>query len=66
MTNAREIEEAVKKLLNEALTRFREWFAAFDTNAWDAQIEADAAAGKLDQLAEEAAQDLQGGKARQI
>ena len=47
------LELLVKSLSPEELAKFREWFAEFDAQIWDRQIEADAAAGKLDHLIEE-------------
>lgn len=54
MTTVRTIEQAIQKLPAKDLAEFRRWFTQFDEAAWDAQIEADAAAGKLDALAAEA------------
>lgn len=51
------VENAIKQLSAEELIKFRQWYAEFDADLWDAQIEADAAAGKLDALAEEALTD---------
>jgi len=62
MGSVKEIEEAVLRLSAAELAAFREWFAEFDAEAWDRQIEADVAAGRLDLLAEEAIKDLQGGR----
>jgi hypothetical protein len=61
-----EIERAVEQLSPEELAKFRRWFLEFDAAAWDAQIEADAAAGKFDALAEEALAEYRAGKAREI
>lgn len=61
-----EIERAIEQLSPEELANFRRWFVEFDAAAWDAQIEADAAAGKLDALAEEALAEYRAGKAREI
>ena len=47
-----EIERAIEQLSSEELAKFRRWFLEFDAAAWDAQIEADAAAGKFDALAD--------------
>ena len=47
------LELLVKSLSPEELAKFREWFAEFDAQIWDRQIEADAAAGKLDRLIDE-------------
>lgn len=60
------IEMAVKKLPPSDLAEFRRWFAEFDSSQWDAQVEADAASGKLDVLAEEALTEYRGGKAREL
>lgn len=38
----------------------------FDAAIWDAKIVADAAAGKLDALDEEALDEYRGGKAREL
>ena len=42
---------------SQTTSEFRRWFAAFDAVAWDRQLEADAPAGKLDALLEEAEND---------
>lgn len=52
------IQNAVRQLSPEDLAAFRVWFDEFDAALWDRQLEADVAAGRLDQLAEEALQDL--------
>lgn len=54
MTSIQAIEQAVQQLPTHDFAEFRRWFAQFDELAWDAQIEADANAGKLDALAAEA------------
>ena len=66
MQNAKAIEKAVQELPSEELVKFRRWFAQFDEAAWDAQIEADAAAGKLDALAVEARTEYNHGKVREL
>lgn len=54
MSNAvKSIENAVEQLGRNDLAVFREWFSTFDAAEWDAQIERDICAGKLDSLAEE-------------
>jgi hypothetical protein len=64
MGNVKSIEQAVASLPPTELAEFRRWFAAFDADAWDQQIEQDAAAGKLDHLAAEALADYRGGSVR--
>ena len=58
MGSVKEIEDAVLKLSVAELAVFRAWFVEFDGEAWDRQIEADARAGRLDALADEAIEDL--------
>jgi len=66
MSRVEEIEEAVKNLPPSELRRFRQWFASFDSETWDAQIEADAAEGKLDALASAAIAEHERGKSSEI
>jgi hypothetical protein len=54
MTTAEDIEKAVEGLAPRELARFRAWFEAFDAAQFDTAIKQDAAAGKLDALAQEA------------
>ncbi|HZT28954.1 MAG TPA: hypothetical protein VFA33_03660 [Bryobacteraceae bacterium] len=62
MSRVEDIEGQVKNLSSEELKAFRNWFASFDAEAWDAQIEADAKAGKLHSLAEKALRDHESGR----
>lgn len=62
MSKIEEIEDAVSRLSPGELASFRAWFAQFDAEAWDRQIEEDVAAGRLDALADEALSDLRGGR----
>jgi hypothetical protein len=62
MSTVQEIEDAICKLPPEDLAVFRAWFAEFDAAAWDRQFEQDVAAGRLDDLAEEALRDLREGR----
>lgn len=66
MSPVETLERAVAELPSDDLVEFRRWFAEFDAAAWDAQIEVDAAAGKLDALAAEALAEYAAGKAREI
>jgi hypothetical protein len=54
MTTAEDIEKAVEQLAPHELARFRAWFEAFDAEQFDAAIERDISAGKLDVHAKEA------------
>ena len=66
MTTIQAIEQAVQQLPAQDLAEFRRWFTKFDEAAWDAQIDADAASGKLDALAAEAVAEYRNGKAREL
>ena len=59
-----DIEKAIEQLRPRELARFRAWFEAFDANRFDAAIERDAQAGKLDGLAEEALAEHRAGMDR--
>ncbi|HEX8360589.1 MAG TPA: hypothetical protein VF613_10790 [Longimicrobium sp.] len=66
MSTIDEIAQAVSGLSPEELARFREWFRGFDAEAWDHQMEADVAAGRLDDLADEALAELRAGRTRPL
>jgi hypothetical protein len=66
MSAVEALEIAIQKLPPADLAEFRRWFAEFDAVAWDTQIESDAAAGKLDALADEALADYRTGKSREL
>ena len=61
-----ELEKNVSALLPAQLSRFREWFLAFDAENWDRQFESDAAAGRLDSLANEAIREHRDGKSTSL
>ncbi len=66
MTTVDEISGAVKRLPKKELARFRKWFAAYDANVWDRQLEADAKVGKLDALIREAQRDHRAGRTKPL
>ena len=66
MGTVKSIENAVESLPATELAEFRRWFAEFDGNAWDRQIDQDASSGKLDPLAAEALADYSTGSTRQF
>jgi hypothetical protein len=66
MTTAEDIEKAVEQLAPRELARFRAWFEAFDTQQFDAAIEQDIRAGKLDAHAEEALAAHRAGRSREL
>ena len=66
MSTVEKLEHTITTLSAEELSAFRRWFAEYDAANWDAQIEADAAAGKFDQLAAQALAEYNAGKARKL
>ncbi len=62
MSTVHEIEQAIRNLAPQDLAALRQWFAAFDAEIWDRQLEEDVAAGRLAWLAEEALRDLSEGR----
>jgi hypothetical protein len=62
MSRVEHIEGQVKSLGLDELKAFRDWFAQYDAEAWDDQIEADAKNGKLRSLAERALRDHESGR----
>jgi hypothetical protein len=62
MSRVENIEGEVKSLSVDELKAFRDWFAQFDAEAWDSQIDTDAQNGKLRSLAERALQDHRSGR----
>lgn len=62
MRTLEEIEGAIRQLSHEDLVAFRTWFAEYDAELWDQQIERDVRDGRLDQLADEAIDDLVHGR----
>jgi hypothetical protein len=57
-----EIEHAVAQLPSGDLAAFANWFEEYLADAWDRRIEADIAAGKLDQAGKQADQEFEAGR----
>ena len=66
MRKIEEIEEQIQRLSREEFAELREWFLEQDWKAWDAQIEADSKAGKLDRLVSEAKAEYDAGRTRKL
>lgn len=66
MTRVQKLEHEIRELTPGELVAFRRWFQEYDANEWDRQIEEDALAGKLDELAENALVDHRAGRTRDI
>jgi hypothetical protein len=57
VSEVEQVERQVEKLSAADLAKFRAWFLEFDARVWDAQIESDLKAGKLQDLIAEALAD---------
>ncbi|MDG4882118.1 MAG: hypothetical protein E5X48_26455 [Mesorhizobium sp.] len=66
MTKLEQIEKSVAELNPEELKAFAAWFEALQADLWDKQIEADAKAGRLDKLADQALADHRAGRTRPL
>ena len=66
MTKVETLEREVQDLSPEELAAFRSWFAEYDWQVWDRQLEADVASGKLDRLAAEALAEHERGETTQL
>ena len=66
MRKVEEIEDQIQRLSREEFAELRDWFLEQDWKAWDAQIEADAKAGKLEKLVSEAKAEYKSGQARKF
>jgi hypothetical protein len=66
MTPVEEIKVAITQLSLQAQAELRAWYEQFDAQVWDQQLEADVAAGRLDQLAEEAIQAFSAGQSTEL
>ncbi len=62
----KDIEKAITELSRGQLRQFRAWYEKFDSDAWDEQIEKDAATGKLDSIADAAIAAHKAGKSKKI
>lgn len=62
LSRVEHIQGEVKSLSLEELRAFRDWFASFDAEVWDAQIEADVKSEKLGSFAERAIRDHNSGR----
>jgi hypothetical protein len=57
-----ELQEVVSHLSPEELSRFSAWFQEFAADEWDRRIEADVAAGLMDEAGRRADRDFEAGR----
>jgi hypothetical protein len=58
MSRVEEIERAIRRLSPDEFADVAQWICELQQERWDRQLDADAAAGKLDFLREEARAEL--------
>ena len=66
IVSLREIETAVSGLPADELSAFARWFEAFVADEWDRRIEADIAAGRLDEAGRQADADFDAGRCKPL
>ncbi len=66
MTRLETLEHDVQSLGPQELAAFRAWFAEYDWQVWDRQLEQDIAAGKLDRMAAEALAEHERGESTKL
>lgn len=66
MSEIEQLEQTVSNLSSKDFAQFRAWFLEFDARVWDAKIESDLGAGKLDSLMAEARAEYEEGKTRPL
>ncbi|HEX3577646.1 MAG TPA: hypothetical protein VHY33_03705 [Thermoanaerobaculia bacterium] len=66
MTKIEQLERDVQTLSQQELASFRSWFAEYDWEAWDRQLDVDVASGKLDKFADEALLEFERGETTEL
>jgi hypothetical protein len=66
MRKVEQIEQQIRELTAGEFSELRDWVLDQDWIAWDAQIQADARSGKLDQVIAEAEADYKAGRTRPL
>ena len=66
MRSVAEIQAEIQKLSSADQRRLADWLAELQADAWDAQIEEDIKAGRLDHLIAQAEADIAAGRTRPL
>ena len=66
MSNVLEIEEAIVNLAPNDIAKLREWFAEFDAQECDRNLDIAIKSGHFDALAGQALKDLKDGKCAEL
>ena len=64
--SVQELEIAISKLPPDQLAALGEWFDEYREEEWDRQIAADARAGRLNSIIQEAKADIAAGRTRPL
>ena len=66
MGRVESLQQQIQELSAEEIAELRAWFLELDWKQWDAQLENDVRAGRLDALANQALRDHAAGKSTLI
>jgi len=66
MRSVAEIQAEIEKLSRAEQRELAQWFAEIQADAWDAQIEDDIKAGRLDHLIAEAEAEIAAGRTKAL
>ncbi|PZF78383.1 hypothetical protein DK847_00740 [Aestuariivirga litoralis] len=66
MTKLEKIEQDIASLTPGEVAKLAQWFAEYQAELWDKQLESDAESGRLDSLADEALASHHAGKTRPL
>jgi hypothetical protein len=61
-----DIEFAIAKLPPDQFARFAAWFAEYQAEQWDRQIEQDLRSGRLDSVIQKAREDIAAGRSKPL
>ena len=66
MSRVEELEGQIKALSPNEFQELRAWLAEYDAAVWDQQFHADALAGRLDAIADQALKDFSEGRSTDL
>ena len=66
MSTVASIQAEIEKLTHAEQRELAQWFAEIQADAWDAQIEEDVRAGRLDHLIAQAEADIASGRTKPL
>lgn len=66
MSRVEELEGRIKALSPDEFQELRAWLAEYDAEHWDRQFYADALAGRLDAVADQALKDFSEGRSTDL